>query len=361
MFGLILLPSGGSHQRRNAGFASQLGVPALDPKFRVAEEDANVHLERLLVPQALNDPLYKTIYRGIRDIVQPPQLPLLEITSKPVDSSELKGLNGLYTGNEIHAGIGSLLINAGMIGLVLYLGSFKPVQRAMNEVVTLVAPPVPSKPIENKGGGGGGGGGGRLTVRKAALPKPARQFVPPRVSPIQTKLQAPAWFNAAPPDISPTDIGNLTGLTVINGSGYGGGIGNGLGVGIGSGSGSGIGNGSGSGIGNGTGNGVGNGSGGASGGAYRPGRGVTNPIPIYSPEAQYTREAREANWQGSVLLSLVVDETGKTVNIRVIRPLGMGLDDEAVETISQWRFKPGMKDGKAVPVRVQIEITFRLL
>jgi periplasmic protein TonB len=358
MFGLILLPSGGSHQRRNAGFASQLGVRTLDPKFHVAEEDPNVHLERLLVPQALNDPLYKTIYRGIRDIVQLPQLPPLEITSKPVDSSELKGLNGLYAGNEIRAGIGSLLINAGMIGLVLYLGSFKPIQRAMNEVVTLVAP-VPSKPIENKGGGGGGGGG-RLMVRKAELPKPARQFIPPRVSPVQTKLQAPVWFDAAPPDINPTDIGNLTGLTVMNGSGYGGGIGNGLGVGIGSGSGGGIGNGSGVGIGNGTGKGVGNGSGGGSG-VYQPGGGITNPIPIYSPEAEYPREAREANWQGSVLLSLVVDVTGKAVNIKVIRPLGMGLDEEAVAAISQWKFKPGMKDGKPVPVQVQIVVTFRLL
>jgi len=355
MFEQILLPRGDIRQGRNTVFASQLGVPAPDLKFRLPEEDPDVHLQRLLAPQDLDDPFYKTIYQGIRDIVYPPKLPPLEITSKPVDPSELKGLNGLYAGNEVCAGIGSLLINVGIIGLLLFLGSFKPVQKAMNAAVTLVAPPVPLKPMENKSGGGGGGGGARQAmVKKADLPKPARRFVPPRVDPVQTTLQAPAWINAALPDINPTDIGNLAGFTAMSANGYGGGIGNGSGGGIGSGSGGGIGNGNGNGMGNGAG-------GGSGGGAYRPGGGVTNPIPIYSPDAQYPEEARKADWQGSVLLSLVVDETGKAVNIKVIRPLGMGLDEEAVEAVSQWKFKPGMKDGKAVPVQVQIQVTFRLL
>jgi TonB family protein len=122
---------------------------------------------------------------------------------------------------------------------------------------------------------------------------------------------------------------------MMNGSGYGGGIGSGSGGGVGNGNGSGIGNGSGR---------------GSRSGAYRPGGGVTNPIPIYRPDAQYPEEARKADWQGTVLLSVIVDESGKAINIRVIRPLGMGLDEEAVATISQWRFKPGMKDGKPVPV-----------
>ena len=112
------------------------------------------------------------------------------------------------------------------------------------------------------------------------------------------------------------------------------------------------------GIGSGNGTGAGNGSGGA---VYRSGGGVTNPVPVYRPEAQYPEEARKAGCQDSVLLSLVVDETGKPANINVIVPLAMGLDEAAVEAVSQWRFIPGRKDGKAVPVLVKVQVTFRLL
>ncbi len=94
--------------------------------------------------------------------------------------------------------------------------------------------------------------------------------------------------------------------------------------------------------------------------AYRPDGGVSNPIPLYRTEPQYSEEARHANWGGAVLLSIVVDETGKPTNIRVIRPLGLGLDEKAIEAVSQWKFQPGTKDGAPVPVQAQIEVNFRL-
>ncbi|HYK62473.1 MAG TPA: energy transducer TonB, partial [Bryobacteraceae bacterium] len=71
--------------------------------------------------------------------------------------------------------------------------------------------------------------------------------------------------------------------------------------------------------------------------------------------------ARKAKWQGTVLLSLVVDENGKAVSIKVTKPLGLGLDQKAIEAVEKWRFKPGMKDGKAVPVIASVEVNFRLL
>jgi TonB family protein len=95
-------------------------------------------------------------------------------------------------------------------------------------------------------------------------------------------------------------------------------------------------------------------------GIYRPGGGVTNPIPTYKPEPQYSEEATKAKWQGAVLVSVVIDETGKPINIKIIRPLGLGLDEKAIEAVSQWKFQPGMKDGVAVPVQAQIEVSFRL-
>jgi protein TonB len=316
----------------------------LDPKFHVPEEDPDIHLQRLLAPQDLDEPFYKSIVKTFNNIIHPPPpLPPLVLTSKPVDPSELKGLNGLYAGNEARAGIGSLLVHIAVIALLIFLGSLKPVQKAVKEMTTLILPAEPLKPVESKGGGGGGAR--QPMVKKAELPKPARQFVAP-TEPVQTKLAAPISVNADLPDINPTDVGNLTGLTAMAGAGSGAGFGNGKGGGIG----------------NGNGNGVGNGSGGGSGGGvYRPGGGVTNPRPIYRPEPQYSEEARKAKWQGSVLLSLVVDENGKPIQIKVIRPLGLGLDEKAIEAVSQWKFEPGKKDGKPVAVAAQIEVTFRLL
>ncbi len=351
MLGETLLPKSGIAVERGAVPGVRPGVLTLDPGFHVPEENPNVHLKRLLAPQE-DDPLYKSIYHGIRDLLHPPQLPPLEITSRPVDPSGLKGLDGLYAGNEVRAGIGSLLINVGIVGLLLYAGSsFKPLQKAMNKVVVLVAPAVPLKPVENSVAAGAGGGGRQSMVKKEGSRKRARRFIPQPVEPVQTRLQAPVWMSTELSDVPSPDAGDPTGLTAIIGSAYGGEIGNGWG-------GSGIGNGSGGGIGSGNGTGAGNGSGGA---VYRSGGGVTNPVPVYRPEAQYPEEARKAGCQGSVLLSLVVDETGKPANINVIVPLAMGLDEAAVEAVSQWRFIPGRKDGKAVPVLVKVQVTFRLL
>ena len=95
---------------------------------------------------------------------------------------------------------------------------------------------------------------------------------------------------------------------------------------------------------------------------------LTNPAEMFPkrspssrPEPQYSEEARKAKWGGTVLLSLVVDETGHTKDIRVLKPLGLGLDEKAIEAVTKWTFIPGKKAGKAVAVQAQIEVTFRLL
>jgi TonB family protein len=61
-----------------------------------------------------------------------------------------------------------------------------------------------------------------------------------------------------------------------------------------------------------------------------------------------------------VLLWIVVDAQGIVHNIRIAKHLGLGLDEEAVKTVSTWRFKPAMHQGVPVPVQVQVEVTFRL-
>ena len=78
-------------------------------------------------------------------------------------------------------------------------------------------------------------------------------------------------------------------------------------------------------------------------------------------EPEYSEEARKAKWQGTVVLTVIVDEAGRPSHVSVLRSLGLGLDQKAIDAVSQWRFKPGLKDGKAVPVIATIEVNFRLL
>jgi TonB family protein len=96
-------------------------------------------------------------------------------------------------------------------------------------------------------------------------------------------------------------------------------------------------------------------------GPYRVGNGVAPPSLASKVEPQFTELAREAAFQGTVLLSTVVDVEGHPTALRVEKPVGLGLDEEAIRAVEQWQFKPGMKDGQPVPVYAQIEVTFRLL
>jgi TonB family protein len=81
----------------------------------------------------------------------------------------------------------------------------------------------------------------------------------------------------------------------------------------------------------------------------------------FRPEPEYSEEARKAKWSGAVTISLVVDVNGMPKDIQVIKALGMGLDQKAIEAVQKWRFRPGTKDGKPVPVQAVIEVNFRLL
>jgi len=97
------------------------------------------------------------------------------------------------------------------------------------------------------------------------------------------------------------------------------------------------------------------------GGSYRIGGGVTAPSILYKKEPNYSVEARKANLEGKVKLAGVVDASGKPRALRVVQSLGLGLDEEATNTVSTWQFSPGHKEGQPVAVQVVIEVNFRLL
>lgn len=96
-------------------------------------------------------------------------------------------------------------------------------------------------------------------------------------------------------------------------------------------------------------------------GGARVGHKITPPQLIYKVEPEFSEAARKAKYQGTVLLAIEVDTDGRTRNLRVIEPLGLGLDEKAIEAVSQWRFRPGSRDGKPVITIATVEVSFRLM
>jgi len=95
--------------------------------------------------------------------------------------------------------------------------------------------------------------------------------------------------------------------------------------------------------------------------ALRIGGGVTAPKVLHKMEPEYTEEGRVAKYQGTVVLAVEIDPNGIAQNIRIIKGLGFGLDENAVTAVRQWQFQPATKDGAAVTVQARIEVNFRLL
>src|SRR5688572_25450534 len=220
------------------------------------------------------------------------------------------------------------------------------------------------------GPGGGGGGGGALQKapppkaeregrRAISSPLPARQPpkpVEPAPDPPEPKpepLKAESLPAVAAPLITvPADsrsrIGVLEQTTAENesrGSGSGGGTGVGTGTGVGEGEGAGVGQGSG---------------GGTGGGVYRPGSGIQPPTLLREVKPDYTEEARVRRLAGEVVLEIVVRRDGSVGDLKIVRGLGGGLNERAVQAVRQWRFSPARRQGTPVDVIVEVAVEFKL-
>jgi len=258
--------------------------------------------------------------------------------------------------------VNSVLVHAIALTLLLlpYVLSrmWQPVKAAPKVEAVDISPYLPLLTADSsKKAGGGGGGGDRspTPASKGAIPKFAKvQLAPPMaVIPNVAPKMPVAPTLLGPPELKLPQMsenmpwGDPQGVLgpPSNGPGFGGGIGSGEGTGIGSGKGGGLGPGEG---------------GGTGGGVYSVGGGVSAPIPIYKPEPAYSEEARKAKYQGTVVLWIVVDAAGTVTDCRVVKPLGLGLDEKAVETVRTWKFKPALRNNTPVPVRVMVEVSFRL-
>jgi TonB family protein len=88
--------------------------------------------------------------------------------------------------------------------------------------------------------------------------------------------------------------------------------------------------------------------------------GHTPPHAIYSPEVEYTEEARTANFQGSCVVSLIIGADGRPTNVALNKKLGMGMDERVIATINRWKFEPERRNGKAVASRMELTLSFKL-
>ena len=83
------------------------------------------------------------------------------------------------------------------------------------------------------------------------------------------------------------------------------------------------------------------------------------PKTTHAPDPEYSKQAVKAKINGLVVLAMIVGTDGRAYNIAVVKPLGYGLDEEAIKAVQKWRFKPGQSAGKAVAVAVRVEVNFR--
>jgi TonB family protein len=93
---------------------------------------------------------------------------------------------------------------------------------------------------------------------------------------------------------------------------------------------------------------------------YHVGADVSAPKLIFAPDPEYSEEAKRAKYQGICIVSLIVDAQGNPQRVQVVRHLGKGLDQKAVEAVEQYKFEPAMRHGEPVAVEVNIEVNFRL-
>ena len=194
--------------------------------------------------------------------------------------------------------------------------------------------------------GGGGGQRGATPVTQGRMPKFAdTQITPPKAPPMEEpKIKMPDATIEVQKDLkmanSPMPNLGLPTSPLLGSS-----MGNGNGTGIGSGSGTGMGPGSGGNYG---------------GGLMQVGGGVSAPVLIHEVEPEFSEEARKAKAAGNVLVNLWVDAQGNPQHVRVLRGVGMGLDEKAVAAVKQYKFKPAMEGGKPVTVELNIEVNFQI-
>jgi periplasmic protein TonB len=287
--------------------------------------------------------------QNLRDMLFPPKLPPLAVSSQPIAVPEIWSKNTQFTR------VQALSIAFHVLVLVLIIVPLipelmSPPTTKANSVLTVtnISPYLPKlAPAAKKAGGGGGQRDNAPATRGQAPKFDWTQYSKPLAKPpLNPKLPMTPTLVGNPainlPNITAQNWGDPL-SKVLEGDSMGQGKGNGLG--------------------NGEGNGLGPGQ------QYNTGGGTPNagtggygsPGCLYCPQPQFSDEAVKAKYQGTVLLIAIITQEGRATDIHVAKGLGLGLDEKAIEAVRTWRFRPALgPDGKPAAVRQTIEVTFHL-
>jgi protein TonB len=287
--------------------------------------------------------IFQSLISNIRDAFFAPKLPPLQLESKPIAVPDRMATNRSPTSTWVAVGIHAVVIAI----IAILIAAKVPITAPVKQAVTALLEPPPPPPVMPKDTkiGGGGGQHDLAPVTQGHLPKLAQtQIVPPKAPPTIPPKLAVEPTVVVQPNLKLAD-NKMPDLGMPNSNLKGFSMGNGNGTGIGSGEGNGIGPGSGGNIG---------------GGVYQVGGSVRPPIAIYTPDPEFSEEARKAKFSGNVVVSLIVDASGNPKNVHVLRGVGMGLDEKAVAAVQQYKFKPALQNGKPVAVYLNVEVNFQI-
>src|SRR5690348_2927749 len=244
-------------------------------------------------------PFWREILDQVKDLVRPPKTPELKLESQPIPVKDIWSKPKRKS-----SFVGVTAIELGIIG-IMCLPMWRPVRKAIQQaVITPIFVPDQPAPIMPKMTKLTGGGGAMHTV---AAPKVIQQQTQAMLAPTALMPLADVMSNAP----SFGAIGPISGPPGA-GAGDKGGTGSG-----------------------GTGNGGGGGS--CVNGPCGSGVGVSQPVPIYSPDPEYSDAARKAKFQGTCVVQVVIGADGHVSHPEVVQPLGLGLDQKAIDAVLQWR------------------------
>jgi TonB family protein len=303
-----------------------------------------------LFTSLLNSAVHPPWYRSLAGAFRREHLPPLELTSKPVP---VPSIWGIYDFRK-RSLLSSTVAHIALVVLLATAISRSTLPRILPQSIDLSIPVEIARFLPNPAESGGGGGGDsplpasegdlpRFQLIQLAPPRPQAMNVEPRLTVTPSLLSAKdmkanvldlALLGSPLHEVSPPSAG----------TGTGGGLGGGEGSGVGSGKGSGFGSDKGAGT----------------DGIFEVGGEVSAPILRVQVDPEYSEQARVQRLQGAVLLSIEVWPDGRAHNVRIVRGLGMGLDQRAVEAVRKWEFEPGYKDGEPVRVICRVEVIFTL-
>ncbi|HUR19494.1 MAG TPA: TonB family protein [Vicinamibacterales bacterium] len=269
--------------------------------------------------------------------------PLPDANTHAVVSAGWLGADSTFTRTESpsrkRAFLASLMLHGVGLFVVLAMMAWVP-----KSALLQVMPPekVDLVFVQAAGPGGGGGGGNKMPDPPRKLEMKAELPKPPVIEPVKTDIPPPTLLAPVQTNMAMLQSpGAVIGLSAAPSLGTGGGTGAGPGKGPG--------------IGPGTGGGFGD-------GAMREGSGAQPPTLLRRVDPKYTTEAMRAKVQGDVTVEAVVGPDGTVKDVRIAKSLdrGTGLDEEALKTAREWRFRPATYQGQPVPFLVLIVMTFNL-